>query len=141
MSQETRRPPLRSMTRRSRSLITTSPTPRRVTGALTATYAGRQIGKPAGRTGSGSPRSSSTPAIVLSRSSRSTPQGAGSGVDVEHIDPAVFTLRSGKCIRVDYYGSKADALKGRGAGGVGAIAPDPIKPASANALQIDAFRS
>ena len=67
--------------------------------------------------------------------------GRGSGVDVERIDPAVFTLRSGKCIRVDYYGSKADALKGRGAGGVGAIAPDPIKPASANALQIDAFRS
>jgi len=40
--------------------------------------------------------------------------GRGSGVDVERVDAAVLTLRGGKCIRLDYYGSKAVALKAVG---------------------------
>jgi ketosteroid isomerase-like protein len=40
--------------------------------------------------------------------------GRGSGVGVERLDGAVFTLRGGKCIRLDYYGSKAQALKAVG---------------------------
>jgi ketosteroid isomerase-like protein len=41
-------------------------------------------------------------------------RGRGSGVDVERLDGAVWTLRDGKCIRLDYYGSKAEALKAVG---------------------------
>ena len=37
-------------------------------------------------------------------------KGRGSGVDVERVDGAVWTLRDGKLIRLDYYGSKAEAL-------------------------------
>jgi ketosteroid isomerase-like protein len=37
-------------------------------------------------------------------------KGRGSGVDVERLDGAVWTLRDGKCIRLDDYGSKAEAL-------------------------------
>jgi ketosteroid isomerase-like protein len=37
-------------------------------------------------------------------------KGRGSGVDVERLDGAVWTLRDGKAIRLDYYGSKAEAL-------------------------------
>jgi ketosteroid isomerase-like protein len=41
-------------------------------------------------------------------------KGRGSGVDVERLDGAVWTMRDGKCIRLDYYGSKAEALKAAG---------------------------
>jgi ketosteroid isomerase-like protein len=41
-------------------------------------------------------------------------KGRGSGVDVERVDGAVWTLRGGKCIRLDYYGSKQQALKAVG---------------------------
>lgn len=37
-------------------------------------------------------------------------RGRGSGVDVERLDGAVRTLRDGKVIRLDYYGSKAEAF-------------------------------
>jgi ketosteroid isomerase-like protein len=37
-------------------------------------------------------------------------KGRGSGADIERIDGAVWTLRDGKGVRLDYYGSKADAL-------------------------------
>jgi ketosteroid isomerase-like protein len=38
-------------------------------------------------------------------------KGRGSGVDVERVDGAVWTLRDDKCIRLDYYGSKVEALE------------------------------
>jgi ketosteroid isomerase-like protein len=41
-------------------------------------------------------------------------RGRQSGVDVERLDGAVWTLRGGKCIRLDYYGSKAEALEALG---------------------------
>jgi ketosteroid isomerase-like protein len=41
-------------------------------------------------------------------------KGRGSGVDVERLDGAVWTVRDGKCIRLDYYGSKAEALEAVG---------------------------
>jgi ketosteroid isomerase-like protein len=41
-------------------------------------------------------------------------KGRGSGVDVERVDGAVWTLRNGKAVRLDYYGSKAEALKAVG---------------------------
>jgi ketosteroid isomerase-like protein len=41
-------------------------------------------------------------------------KGRGSGVDVERVDGAVWTLRDGKCIRLDYYGSRAEALEAAG---------------------------
>jgi ketosteroid isomerase-like protein len=40
--------------------------------------------------------------------------GRESGVDVERLDGAVWTLRNCKCIRLDYYGSKAEALEAVG---------------------------
>jgi ketosteroid isomerase-like protein len=43
-------------------------------------------------------------------------KGRGSGVNVERIDGAVWTLRDDKCIRLDCYGSKADALEAAGLG-------------------------
>jgi uncharacterized protein len=44
-------------------------------------------------------------------------KGRGSGVDVERLDGAVWTLRDGKCIRLDCYGSKAEALEAVGLSG------------------------
>jgi ketosteroid isomerase-like protein len=41
-------------------------------------------------------------------------KGRESGVDVERVDGAVWTLRRGKCIRLDYYGSKAEAVEAVG---------------------------
>jgi ketosteroid isomerase-like protein len=41
-------------------------------------------------------------------------KGRGSGVDIERLDGAVWTLREGKLIRLDYYGSKAAALEAVG---------------------------
>jgi ketosteroid isomerase-like protein len=41
-------------------------------------------------------------------------KGRGSGADVERLDGAVWTLRDGKGVRLDYYGSKADALEAVG---------------------------
>jgi ketosteroid isomerase-like protein len=41
-------------------------------------------------------------------------KGRESGVDVERLDGAVWTLRDGKCIRLDYYGSRAEALEAVG---------------------------
>jgi uncharacterized protein len=40
--------------------------------------------------------------------------GRGSGVNVERLDGAVWTLRGGKCVRLDSYGSKAEALEAVG---------------------------
>jgi ketosteroid isomerase-like protein len=40
--------------------------------------------------------------------------GRESGVEVERLDGAVWTLRDGKLIRLDYYGSKAEALEAVG---------------------------
>jgi ketosteroid isomerase-like protein len=37
-------------------------------------------------------------------------KGRGSGADIERLDGAVWTLRDGKGVRLDYYGSKAEAL-------------------------------
>jgi ketosteroid isomerase-like protein len=41
-------------------------------------------------------------------------KGRGSGVDVERVDGAVWTLQNGKAVRLDYYGSKAEALEAAG---------------------------
>jgi ketosteroid isomerase-like protein len=41
-------------------------------------------------------------------------RGCRSGVDVERLDGAVWTLRDGKGVRLDYYGSKPEALKAVG---------------------------
>ena len=41
-------------------------------------------------------------------------KGRGSGVDVQRVDGAVWTVRHGKCIRLDYYGSKNEAFKAVG---------------------------
>jgi ketosteroid isomerase-like protein len=41
-------------------------------------------------------------------------KGRGSGVNVERVDGAVWTFRDGKCIRLDYYGSKAQAVEAVG---------------------------
>src|SRR5690348_9646287 len=41
-------------------------------------------------------------------------KGRGSGADVERLDGAVWTLQNGKCIRLDYYGSKHEALEAVG---------------------------
>jgi ketosteroid isomerase-like protein len=41
-------------------------------------------------------------------------KGRGSGVDVERVDGAVWTLRDDKAVRLDYYGSKDEALKAVG---------------------------
>ena len=41
-------------------------------------------------------------------------KGRHSGVDVERLDGAVWTLRGGKAIRLDYYGSREQALKAVG---------------------------
>jgi ketosteroid isomerase-like protein len=41
-------------------------------------------------------------------------RGRQSGVDVERVDGAVYTMREGKCVRLDYYGSKEQALEAVG---------------------------
>ena len=41
-------------------------------------------------------------------------KGRESGVEVERVDGAVWTLREGKCVRHDYYGSRAEALEAAG---------------------------
>ena len=41
-------------------------------------------------------------------------KGRQSGVDVERLDGAVYTMRDGKCVRLDYYGSKEQALEAVG---------------------------
>jgi ketosteroid isomerase-like protein len=40
--------------------------------------------------------------------------GRESGVDVERLDGAMWTLRGEKVIRLDYYGSKAEAVEALG---------------------------
>ena len=40
--------------------------------------------------------------------------GRQSGVDVERVDGAVWTLREGRCVRLDYYGSREEALEAAG---------------------------
>ena len=44
-------------------------------------------------------------------------KGRHSGVDVERLDGAVWTMRGGKAVRLDYYGSKEEALKSVGLSG------------------------
>jgi ketosteroid isomerase-like protein len=41
-------------------------------------------------------------------------RGRHSGVEVERVDAAVWTLRDGQCVRLDYYNSKQQALKAVG---------------------------
>ena len=41
-------------------------------------------------------------------------RGRHSGVTVERLDGAVWTLSGGKAVRLDYYGSKEEALKSVG---------------------------
>jgi ketosteroid isomerase-like protein len=41
-------------------------------------------------------------------------KGRESGVDLKRLDGAVWTLRDGTCIRLDYFGSKAQALEAVG---------------------------
>jgi ketosteroid isomerase-like protein len=41
-------------------------------------------------------------------------KGRQSGVDVERLDGAVWTLSAGKCVRLDYYGSSDQALEAAG---------------------------
>jgi ketosteroid isomerase-like protein len=41
-------------------------------------------------------------------------RGRESGVDVERVDGAVWTLREGRCVRLDYYGSREQALEAAG---------------------------
>jgi ketosteroid isomerase-like protein len=45
---------------------------------------------------------------------RLTAQGKGSGVELERQDGIVWTLRDGKVVRLDYYGSRAEALQAAG---------------------------
>jgi uncharacterized protein len=44
-------------------------------------------------------------------------KGRHSGVDVERVDGAVWTLSGGKCVRLDYYGNREQALKAAGLAG------------------------
>jgi ketosteroid isomerase-like protein len=41
-------------------------------------------------------------------------RGRGSGVSVEHVDGTVWTIRDGKTVRLDYYGSRVEALEAAG---------------------------
>jgi ketosteroid isomerase-like protein len=41
-------------------------------------------------------------------------KGRHSGVNVERLDGAVWTLKGGKCVRLDYYGSREQALRAAG---------------------------
>jgi ketosteroid isomerase-like protein len=40
--------------------------------------------------------------------------GRRSGVAVNRVDAAVWTMRDGRCVRLDYYGSKEEALEAVG---------------------------
>ena len=52
--------------------------------------------------------------IVSSQVLRVHATGRGSGVQIERLDGAVLTMRNGKGIRLDYYGSKAAAFEAVG---------------------------
>jgi ketosteroid isomerase-like protein len=41
-------------------------------------------------------------------------RGRRSGVDLERLDGMVWTVRDGKCVRLDYYGSREQALEAAG---------------------------
>ena len=41
-------------------------------------------------------------------------KGRQSGLEVERVDGAVWTLRDGKCVRLDYYGNREQALEAAG---------------------------
>jgi ketosteroid isomerase-like protein len=41
-------------------------------------------------------------------------KGRQSGVDLERLDGALWTLSAGKCVRLDYYGSSEQALEAAG---------------------------
>ena len=41
-------------------------------------------------------------------------KGRRSGVEVERLNGAVWTLRDGKCVRLDYYDSRDQALQAAG---------------------------
>jgi ketosteroid isomerase-like protein len=41
-------------------------------------------------------------------------RGVGSGVEVERLDGVMWTIRDGKTVRMDYYGSPAEALEAAG---------------------------
>jgi ketosteroid isomerase-like protein len=41
-------------------------------------------------------------------------KGRRSGIDVEQLNAAVWTLRDGKCVRLDYYDSRDQALQAAG---------------------------
>jgi ketosteroid isomerase-like protein len=43
-----------------------------------------------------------------------TARGKGSGAPVERLDGMVWTVRDGKTVRLDYYGSRAEALEAVG---------------------------
>lgn len=45
---------------------------------------------------------------------RVSARGKGSGVPVERLDGMVWTVRGGKAVRLDYYGSRAEALESVG---------------------------
>jgi ketosteroid isomerase-like protein len=44
-------------------------------------------------------------------------RGRQSGIDIERVDGAVWTFRDGKCVRLDYYGSRDQALEAAGLSG------------------------
>jgi ketosteroid isomerase-like protein len=41
-------------------------------------------------------------------------RGVGSGVEVERVEGVMWTIREGKTVRMDYYGSRAEALEAAG---------------------------
>jgi ketosteroid isomerase-like protein len=45
---------------------------------------------------------------------RLSARGKASGVSVERLDGMVWTIRDGKTVRLDYYGSRAEALEAAG---------------------------
>ncbi|MQA74223.1 MAG: hypothetical protein GEU88_07780 [Solirubrobacterales bacterium] len=45
---------------------------------------------------------------------RVSARGKGSGVPVERLDGMVWTVRGGKAVRLDYYGSRVEALESVG---------------------------
>ena len=45
---------------------------------------------------------------------RLSARGKGSGVPLERLDGMVWTLRDGKAVRLDYFGSRTEALKAVG---------------------------
>jgi hypothetical protein len=75
---------------------------------------GGRTGQQPGRPGAGSPQEFIDAGRRVVAVLRVHAKGRGSGVDVERLDGAVLTLRDEKCIRLDYYGSRAEALKAVG---------------------------